>query len=52
MEKRIWHLRKALRPGPLSDEALGQWTGLAGAQFFRGRNRSVIDQRRGVVSDD
>jgi hypothetical protein len=42
MEKRIWHLRKALRAGPLSLDDLSQWTRLAGAQFYRGRHRSAM----------
>jgi hypothetical protein len=42
MEKRIFHLRKALRTGPLSDDDLRDWTVLAGAQHMRGRNRNLM----------
>jgi len=42
MENRIPRLRKALRTGPLSNEDLRDWTRLAGAQHYRGRNRAVM----------
>jgi hypothetical protein len=52
MEKRIFYLRKGLRPGPLSDKDLGEWTRLAGAQHFRGRNRSVLAKLISEMMDE
>jgi hypothetical protein len=42
MENPLFRLRKALRSGPLRDENLRDWVLLAGAQHFRGRNRTLM----------
>jgi Protein of unknown function (DUF4238) len=42
MENPLFRLRKALRSGDLSDEQLRDWVVLAGAQHFRGRNRTLM----------
>lgn len=51
MENGLFRLRKALRSGPLSDEDLRDWTILAGAQHYRGRNRTVMAGPFGEMLD-
>ncbi len=52
MEDPLFRLRKALRSGPLSDEDLRDWVVLAGAQHFRGRNRTTMARPFGEMIDE